>query len=99
MQMTRQVERQIARIKANRASSEAYKAARAEAKRVLLERQAAREKAEYYGRPVAMDISPSRSRIHSRTVKKGKPDGRLIWPDFHATKGPRKLRAALRLAA
>ena len=82
-------------------ASKAKRAIRAYNKRQLLERQTRREKDGFYGRPVADAISPSRSRIHKRKVKKGQPFGRIIVEridveaftgrrievGYHATKG------------
>lgn len=80
-----------------------YATARAEGRRLLLQRQSEREKAgAYVGRSVAMAIAPSRSRVNKRKVQKGKPFGRIIRKideygrefRLHATKGWRSYRAA-----
>lgn len=100
--MTRQINRQIARAEAKAELAQGKLDARKVAKRSLLERQTAREKAELYtGRSVGASISPSRSRITKRRVKKGVPFGRIILTQgqftreftLHATKGWRSHRA------
>lgn len=101
--MTRQTERQNARISAKADLSHAKQEGRKAAKRVLLERQTVREKSGFYsGRSVGASIAPSRSRIDKRKVRKGKAFGRIIISftegsrefEFHATKGWRSHRAA-----
>lgn len=94
--MTRQIARNAARTAAKIAASGAKLTARTVAKRALLERQSAREKSDAYtGRSVAASIAPSRSRITTRKVKKGKAFGRTLTVEttggreisYHATKG------------
>jgi hypothetical protein len=96
-QVRRQIERRAAKSEASRAKVEARKVARRE----RLERQTAREKAGFYDSlpcSVAQAVTPSRSRIHTRKVSKGKPHGRILPGrtgfsaagrelELHATKG------------
>lgn len=101
--MTRQMARHAARVESKIANSEARAGARTTAKRALLERQSAREKAgAYTGRGTVANMASSRSRIATRKVKKGQPFGRILrvitefgreW-SYHATKGWRSHRAA-----
>lgn len=100
--MTRQVERQNDREEAKMALSMRKVASRKDAKRALLERQTEREKSGFYtGRSVGSTISPSRSRIAKRRVRKGDAFGRIIISEahggreisYHATKGWRSHRA------
>lgn len=107
---SRQVRRAFERM--SKADGQRYfKAAeRRNVQRELLARQTRREKEGfYYGRPVADAISPSRSRVTTRKVKKGQAFGRIIrtkfsdgtdgvaigreW-QFHATKGWRSYAAS-----
>lgn len=101
--MTRQTDRQYAREVAKAEFASAKMEARKTAKRSLLERQTVREKAgAYTSRSVAAAISPSRSRVTTRKVKKGVAFGRILTSEifggrefsFHATKGWRSHRAA-----
>lgn len=100
--MTRQLIRQAARAEQKEARSDAKIEDRRLAHRALLERQTQREKTgAYTGRSVASAISPSRSRITKRKVKKAKEFGRILltqmWGgrevSYHATKGWRSHRA------
>ena len=92
---SRQVRRAFERMSRARSAAHLKEYNLANAKRALLERQTRREKAGFYGRPVADAISPSRSRVTKRKVKKGtafcrilhtKTDSGREW-QFHATKG------------
>lgn len=89
--MTRQYTRQIERAETKKSRSLAIIADRRAARNALLQRQTNREKADFYSRPVANVITPSRSRIHTRIVQKGKAYGRIIRAvagmALHATKG------------
>lgn len=100
--MSRQTKRHEARTAAKAEASAAKITSRKTAHRALLERQTARENAGAYSeRGVAAFISPSRSRIATRTIKKGKAFGRIIKTivvggdeiSLHATKGWRVHRA------
>ena len=101
--MTRQMARLAARAESKITNAEEKRAARTDAKRAMLERQSAREKAgAYTGRGTVANMASSRSRITTRKVKKGQPFGRILraitefgreW-SFHATKGWRSHRAA-----
>lgn len=100
--MSRQVRRWFDRqdAKQERAAKrvEAAKAAR----RALLQRQSRREKSGFYGKPVSDAITPSRSRITSRKVKKGNAFCRILITkpvagrelSYHATKGWRSNRVS-----
>lgn len=88
-QPSRQFTRQLKRIEAKRANRLQLDEERKEAQRSLLERQTKRERADFYGRPVATALSPSRSRITKRKVRKGEAFGRYLTETFHATKGHR----------
>ena len=101
--MSRQVERSIAREGVKLSASHKIAETRKAAKRALLERQTEREKSDAYtGRSVASSISPSRSRVMTRKVKKGAAFGRILTTEeiggrevsYHATKGWRSHRAA-----
>lgn len=101
--MSRQMLRAEERANAKTTKHTEYLAARAAAKRDLLDRQTEREKAgAYVGRSVAAAIAPSRSRLDKRKVQKGKPFGRIIRSiddlgrefRLHATKGWRLYRPA-----
>lgn len=100
--MSRQTERHAKRAADKAASTLQKQAARRIAQRALLGRQSEREKAGFYeGRSVASVISPSRSRVLKRRVKKGKEFGRIIFTEksggreisYHATKGWRSFAA------
>lgn len=99
--MTRQVERQNDREEAKHALSMRKAVSRKDAKRALLERQTEREKSGFYTGSVAKLISPSRSRVTKRRVRKTDAFGRIIFKQtvdgreisFHATKGWRSHRA------
>lgn len=94
--MSRQTQRDFARAVEKSVTSKAKQEARTKAKRALLERQTTRENAGAYDDrlPVSAMIAPSRSRVSTRKVQKGKPFGRIIRTlvtgrEFmlHATKG------------
>lgn len=92
---SRQVSRQVRRDAAKAARSDQKILSHNIARRALHSRQTEREKHGLYsGRPVADCISPSRSRVTKRTVKKGQAYGRWLRKigDYalHATKGWRK---------
>lgn len=100
--MTRQTERHNNRAAAKIELAANKLEARKTAKRALLERQTVREKSGFYAaRSVAAAISPSRSRLTKRKVKKGAAFGRIITSytiglreiSLHATKGWRSHRA------
>jgi len=65
------------------------------ARRALLQRQTRREKSGFYGKPVSGAITPSRSRVTKRKVKKGNAFCRILVTKtvagrelaYHATKG------------
>ena len=92
-QVTRQMDREAEKQKVLTIKRGARKAAKAE----LLERQSAREKAGFYEgqQGTGMLVSPSRSRLDKRVVKKGQAYGRIIREAIfggkkfalHATKG------------
>lgn len=101
--MTRQIDRKLTRAIAKTEASIARRDARKVAKRALLERQTAREKAgAYKGRSTASAMAMSRSRLDKRKIQKGKPHGRVLRTItqfgrefyFHATKGWRSFRTA-----
>ncbi|TPM89833.1 hypothetical protein [Mesorhizobium sp. B2-1-3A] len=100
--LSRQVVRHLTRLAQQQQKAQAAAAARKEAQRRLLERQTRREKAGFYGRPLADFIAPSRSRVTKRKVKKGQAFCRIIETktesgrelQFHATKGWRSYRSA-----
>lgn len=91
--MSRQTERAGERATAKLTNHAALVDARRASRRALLDRQTRREKEGYYeGKvSVASAISPSRSRVTKRRVKKGQPFGRIIAKvgglEYHATKG------------
>jgi hypothetical protein len=91
--MSRQTKRASERNAAKLTNHAALIDARKASRRALLDRQTRREKEGYYlGKvSVASVISPSRSRVTKRRVKKGQPFGRIITKagglEYHATKG------------
>lgn len=103
-----QVSRQVRRAQERQLDKEdrrlAKHALRTFAARKLLKRQTAREKSGFYEgtMPVAACLTPSRSRVTKRLVKKGQGYGRIIKEfvedgreiAFHATKGWRSNRLA-----
>lgn len=100
--MTRQIRRHEEREAAKEALAFEKRKSRSEAKRLLLAVQSAREKdGVYSGRSVASAISPSRSRLLKRKVKKGQYFCRILHSlvsgdrefFYHATKGWRSNRA------
>jgi hypothetical protein len=100
--LSRQLTRWLTRQAEKQRTADAKAKARKDAQRQLLERQTRREKAGFYGRPLADFISPSRSRITKRKVQKGNLNGRIIKVisddtgelQYHATKGWRSYSAA-----
>jgi hypothetical protein len=99
---SRQVERAEFRVEVSRGELAAKLKARTSAQSALLTRQTEREKAGVYsGRGVRGSVSPSRSRLNTRTVKKGAAFARIITKytvagrelSLHATKGWRSHRA------
>lgn len=88
---SRQVRRAREREQQSYVNSAVREKLRRTAKRKLLERQTEREKSGFYTGSVASLISPSRSRVTKRKVKKGQPFGRIIRKisgmAYHATKG------------
>lgn len=99
--MSRQTTRQHMRELAKAERTEAKLFLRRIARQELKERQSRRElDGSYTGLAVALCIAPSRSRIASRKVQKGKAFGRILRITvedgrefaFHATKGMREHR-------
>lgn len=91
--MTRQQKRYEQRRQTKTAASQQKVEDRIAARRANLRRQKARAVAGFYGdaRTTASRMSPSRSRVSTRTVQKGQPFGRIIRKvgifALHATKG------------
>ena len=104
MEQSRQVQRAEFRQEVARGVRMAKARFRKERQKALLERQTEREKSgAYAGRGTKAAVSPSRSRINKRLVKKGQPFARILTAftytsdgrefTFHATKGWRSHRA------